>query len=194
MSDTLPPLPEPHGWIYDGIPNMLLFNRGPLPQTTALVCSTAPVYSADQMRSYAAAALAAERERQHEQMRQLMSELIFDEPAAVAEPVAWREVLLFAEAALADIGDADREPGDDLAWCEARAAEALPRVREALMRTSAPAAPPQREPLTDEQIDAMYSASYRTRESDYATNWYWYERGIREAERAHGISAPKEQP
>ena len=59
MSDTLPPLPEPHGWIYDGIPNMLLFNRGPLPQATALVCSTAPVYSADQMRSYAAAALAA---------------------------------------------------------------------------------------------------------------------------------------
>jgi hypothetical protein len=37
-----------------------------------------------------------------------------------------------AEAALADIGDADREPGDDLAWCEARAAAALPSVRAAL--------------------------------------------------------------
>ena len=37
-----------------------------------------------------------------------------------------------AESALADIGDADREPGDDLAWCEARAAAALPDVRAAL--------------------------------------------------------------
>jgi len=52
--------------------------------------------------------------------------------AAVAEIVRLRAVLAYAEAALADIGDAEREPGDDLAWCEARAAEALPRVRAAL--------------------------------------------------------------
>jgi len=51
---------------------------------------------------------------------------------AVAEIVRLRAVLAYAEAALADIGDAEREPGDDLAWCEARAAEALPRVRAAL--------------------------------------------------------------
>ena len=37
-----------------------------------------------------------------------------------------------AEAALSDIGDADREPGDDLAWCENRAAQALPQCRQAL--------------------------------------------------------------
>lgn len=43
-----------------------------------------------------------------------------------------RHALSAAEAALADIGDADREPGDDLAWCEKRAAEALPCVRAAL--------------------------------------------------------------
>ena len=49
-----------------------------------------------------------------------------------AERERWRDELAYAEAALADIGDADREPGDDLAWCEARAAEALPRVRAAL--------------------------------------------------------------
>ena len=49
-----------------------------------------------------------------------------------AERERWRDELAFAEAALADIGDADREPGDDLAWCEKRAAEALPRVRAAL--------------------------------------------------------------
>ena len=47
----------------------------------------------------------------------------------------WAElirVLELAEAALADIGDADREPGDDLAWAEARAAQDLPRIRAAL--------------------------------------------------------------
>jgi hypothetical protein len=43
-----------------------------------------------------------------------------------------RDGLLCAEAALSDIGDAAREPGDDLAWCEQRAAKALPCVRAAL--------------------------------------------------------------
>ena len=42
------------------------------------------------------------------------------------------DALRIAEAALADIGDADREPGDDVAWCERRAAQALPTVRAAL--------------------------------------------------------------
>jgi len=42
------------------------------------------------------------------------------------------DALVTAEAGLADIGDADREPGDDLAWCEARAAEALPKPRAAI--------------------------------------------------------------
>lgn len=40
--------------------------------------------------------------------------------------------LRIAEAALADIGDAEREEGDDLAWCEARAAKALPLIRPLL--------------------------------------------------------------
>lgn len=40
--------------------------------------------------------------------------------------------LRVAEATLADIGDADREPGDDLAWCERRAEQALPTVRKTL--------------------------------------------------------------
>ena len=42
------------------------------------------------------------------------------------------EALVIAEAGLADIGDADREPGDDVAWCEARAAQALPETRSAI--------------------------------------------------------------
>lgn len=45
---------------------------------------------------------------------------------------ALRSALKIAEAALADIGDSDRDPGDDLAWCERRAAQALPAVRAAL--------------------------------------------------------------
>lgn len=49
------------------------------------------------------------------------------QPAAQAQTA-----LVIAEAALADIGDADHEPNDDLAWCEARAAQALPMVRAAI--------------------------------------------------------------
>jgi hypothetical protein len=62
---------------------------------------------------------------------------VIDYAAAVsaADNVALREALKTAEAALADIGDADREPGDDLAWCERRAAQALPEVRAALKET-----------------------------------------------------------
>ena len=52
---------------------------------------------------------------------------------ATPQPVAQAQAALeIAEAALADIGDADREPGDDVAWCEARAAKALPMVRAAI--------------------------------------------------------------
>lgn len=40
--------------------------------------------------------------------------------------------LMHAEAVLSDIGDAEREPGDDLAWCEQHAAKALPVVRRAI--------------------------------------------------------------
>lgn len=42
-----------------------------------------------------------------------------------------------AECALGDIGDADREPEDDIEWCEKRAAEALPKVRETLNKVGA---------------------------------------------------------
>ena len=67
--------------------------------------------------------------------------------AALAVPVAADSdvirALVKAEAALADIGDAEREPGDDLAWCERRAAEALPFVRDILaMVTNKPEAQP----------------------------------------------------
>ena len=44
------------------------------------------------------------------------------------------EALRKAEAALSDIGDAEREPGDDVAWLERRAAEALPIVRAAIKK------------------------------------------------------------
>ena len=47
-----------------------------------------------------------------------------------------QDAMTKAEAALADIGDADREPGDDVAWCERRAAQALPAIRAALSVTA----------------------------------------------------------
>ncbi len=43
--------------------------------------------------------------------------------------------LKLAEAALSDIGDADREPGDDLAWCERRAAKDLKTIRSAITKS-----------------------------------------------------------
>lgn len=51
-------------------------------------------------------------------------------PRAVLEQVL--EALVTAEAGLADIGDADREQGDDVAWCEARATAALEGPRAAI--------------------------------------------------------------
>ena len=52
------------------------------------------------------------------------------------------DALVIAEAGLADIGDADREPGDDLAWCEARAAQALELPRKAIAALRAALAQP----------------------------------------------------
>jgi hypothetical protein len=96
------------------------------------------------------------------------SELHWGE-APAADPATDVDVfraLAKAEAALADIGDAEREPGDDLAWCERRAAEALPFVREALAFCSPPAAaaapsPPAGslvevvKPATDKELRAL---------------------------------------
>jgi hypothetical protein len=55
-------------------------------------------------------------------------------PTAPYVPPELIRALELAEAALADIGDAEREPGDDLAWAEARAAQDLPRIRTVLAR------------------------------------------------------------
>jgi len=56
------------------------------------------------------------------------------------------EALEYAEAGLADIGDADREPGDDLAWCERRAAQALPKTRATITAIREALAQPEQEP------------------------------------------------
>ena len=68
------------------------------------------------------------------------SAALFDMNRRIATPIAagapaadaLLNALKKAEAALSDIGDADREPGDDLAWCERRAAQDLPLIRAAL--------------------------------------------------------------
>ena len=53
-------------------------------------------------------------------------------PTAPIVPPELIRALELAEAGLSDIGDSDRELGDDLAWTEARAAQDLPRIRQAL--------------------------------------------------------------
>ena len=58
--------------------------------------------------------------------------LTAERDAALEEVERLRAALLIAEAALSDIGDAKRECGDTMAWCEARAAKAIPAVRAAL--------------------------------------------------------------
>lgn len=56
------------------------------------------------------------------------------------EYAALMAALKTAEAALSDIGDAEREPTDDVAWCERRAAVALPVVRAAIAACPIPPA------------------------------------------------------
>lgn len=68
--------------------------------------------------------------------------------------------LVIAEAGLADIGDADREPGDDLAWCEARAAQALELPRAAIIALRAAIAQPV-QPVVDLVQQALDAQRYR---------------------------------
>ena len=79
------------------------------------------------------AARASAAEREIEALRADLADYmrIANTEATRAERLS--EALRVAEAALADSGDADREPGDDVAWCECRAAEPLPMIR-ALLR------------------------------------------------------------
>jgi len=64
-------------------------------------------------------------------------------PTSPTVPPELIRALELAEAALADIGDAERETGDDLAWAEARAAQDLPRIRAVLARWGRPAIQPE---------------------------------------------------
>jgi hypothetical protein len=91
-------------------------------------------YTASQMREYAAAVSAADNAKLREVVESAAAADEFkDSPGAMDRLAEYaRAALKTAEAALADIGDATREPGDDLAWCEQRAAQALPAVRAAL--------------------------------------------------------------
>lgn len=86
-----------------------------------------------QLQAAEQAARASAAEREIEALRADLADYmrIANTEATRAERLS--EALRVAEAALADIGDADREPGDDVAWCECRAAEPLPMIR-ALLR------------------------------------------------------------
>ena len=83
-------------------------------------------------------ALSAERDALRDDNRILRTEKHADAEAIAtlrdinAENDRLRAALKISEAALSDIGDAHREEGDDLAWCERRAAKAIPIARAAL--------------------------------------------------------------
>jgi hypothetical protein len=87
-------------------------------------------------------ALSAERDAAQGDNRILRTEKHADAEAIAtlrdinAENDRLRVALKISEAALSDIGDADREDGDDLAWCERRAAKAIPTARAALRTTT----------------------------------------------------------
>lgn len=78
------------------------------------------------------------------------------------------DALKKAEAALSDIGDADREPGDDVAWCEARAAEAIPQTRAAIAALEAE--PPKQEAERD------WSTAQDWKGMDGAIAWHLIDR------------------
>jgi hypothetical protein len=94
-------------------------------------------FTGAQMRDYAADVSAADNAKLREVVESAAAADEFkDSPGAMDRLAEYaRAALKTAEAALSDIGDADREPGDDLKWCEARAAQALPAVRAALKAT-----------------------------------------------------------
>jgi hypothetical protein len=63
-------------------------------------------------------------------------------PTTPIVPPELIRALEVAEAALADIGHADREPGDDQPWAEHRAALDLPKIRHVLQTWREHATPP----------------------------------------------------
>lgn len=83
-SEGLGPLPKPDGWIYDGHPDGLQFKRQAPTGIEALVRSSAPMFTAHQMRAYAAQEVAAERERCARHIRGMRRRL----PGATAKALA----------------------------------------------------------------------------------------------------------
>jgi DNA repair exonuclease SbcCD ATPase subunit len=80
---------------------------------------------------------AAQRLRRYRDLAQQVAEVQNKRDEALVSVDTLRAAIKTAEAALADIGDSDHEPSDDLAWCELRAQRALPVVRFALAATKA---------------------------------------------------------
>ena len=103
------------------------------------------------------------------------------------------EALVTAEAGLADIGDADREPTDDLAWCEERAAQALAKPRQAITAL--------REVLAQElfgnseQLEPVAYINVEKRSLEWASPTRWLTPTVAKMERvALYTSPPQRQP
>ena len=99
------------------------------------------------------------------------------EKGLLQEPVAWQERQEIQPGKFVDWYLIDGKPPDKSAMPVGVTYEWQPLYT----------APPQRKPLTDEEIDCAYQKIWRDRLSDFQTPFDWVEAGIRYAERAHGI-------
>jgi len=90
---------------------------------------TNPLYTATQLAAARQQGAEEERKNAHVWVAGIVEQRIAELERTNAVLL---EALKLAEAALSDIGDAEREPDDDVAWCEARAAQAIPQARAAI--------------------------------------------------------------
>ena len=107
------------------------------------------------------------------------------------------EALVTAEAGLADIGDADREPTDDLAWCEERAAQALAKPRQAITALREALAQPEQDQFKPDWnteavlVEEMQRMAKRIEELEALAQEQWTPKDM--AYRPGGLSQPEEQ-
>ena len=92
---------------------------------------------AEKAETWTASPEAAQRLQGYRDLAQQVAEAQNERDEARVSVDTLRAAIKTAEAALADIGDSDHEPTDDLAWCERRAQQVLPVVRFALAATEA---------------------------------------------------------
>lgn len=162
--DGLPALPEP----VDEIAQADGFN----------VVGTVGVFTADQMRDYARAAIANFLDRSGQYLTNDASR-----EAAIAEAVKAAPPL--------PVQGGEEMPASFFAGMSEDFRKEAWRIRIGAHPNAQPASP-ERKPLTDEQIKALYHSSHWWELGQYPFTWGAASVVIRAAEAAHGIAATQE--